>query len=177
MGIDTTFGRAFYKAELAAGTVLPIEPDDGMVFLSLADRDKPAGLVVAKRLRKLGLGIAATAGTAAYLAKFDQPADQIVAKVHNDGQRSNEALELPTAPDLIAEGKIGFVVNTPSGRAARNDGETIRKAASMHRVSCVTTVAAAIAAAQGLAERHGQPLEVRSLQEYHSIRPDHDEQV
>ena len=54
MGIDTTFGRAFYKAELAAGTVLPTA---GTVFLSLADPDKPAGLVVSKRLRELGLGV------------------------------------------------------------------------------------------------------------------------
>ena len=169
MGIDTTFGRAFYKAELSAGTVLPITAADGMVFLSLADRDKPAGLVVATRLRALGLGIAATAGTAAYLAKFDQPADQIVAKVHNDGERSDEAAELATAPDLIAAGKIGFVVNTPSGQAARSDGETIRKAASLHRVSCVTTIAAALAAAEGMAERHGATLGVRSLQEYHTV--------
>ena len=62
MGIDTTFGKAFFKAELAAGTLLPTT---GTVFLSLADGDKPAGLVVAKRLRELGLGLAATQGTAA----------------------------------------------------------------------------------------------------------------
>ncbi len=168
MGIDSSFGRAFYKAELAAGTVLPVSSEDGMVFLSLADRDKPAGLVVATRLRALGLGIAATAGTAAYLEKFDQPADQIVAKVHNDGERSDEDPSLPTAPDLIRDGKVGFVVNTPSGQAARSDGETIRKAASLHKVSCVTTVAAALAAAEGLAERHGSTLGVKSLQEYHA---------
>jgi carbamoyl-phosphate synthase large subunit len=168
MGIDRTFGRAFYKAELAAGTVLPLSSEDGMVFLSLADRDKPAGLVVAQRLRALGLGVAATAGTAAYLAKFDQPVDQVVAKVGNDGNRSDEHESLPTAPELIAAGKIGFVVNTPSGRAARKDGETIRKTASLHHVSCVTTVAAALAAAQGLAERPNGAIEVRSLQEYHT---------
>ncbi len=167
MGIDRTFGRAFYTAELSAGTVLPLEPADGMVFLSLADSDKPAGLVVAKRLRALGLGVAATAGTAAYLAKFDQPVDQIVAKVSSDGLRAVEVPELPSAPQLFAEGKVGFVVNTPSGREARTDGVAIRKAASLHRVSCVTTTAAALAAAQGLAERQGAELGVRSLQEYH----------
>ena len=78
MGIDTTFGRAFFKAELAAGTVLPTS---GTVFLSLADSDKPAGLVVAKRLRELGLGVVATQGTADYLARFGQPVDEVVAKV------------------------------------------------------------------------------------------------
>ena len=70
MGIDVTFGRAFHKAELAAGTEL--EPA-GTVFLSLADQSKPAGLAVVKRLRELGMGIVATEGTAAYLAGFDLP--------------------------------------------------------------------------------------------------------
>lgn len=168
MGIDSTFGRAFYKAQIAAGTLLPTDAADGMVFLSLADQDKPAGLVVAQRLRALGLGIAATRGTADYLARFGEDVDQIVAKVHNDGERSTEDPDLPTAPDLIADGKVGFVVNTPRGRIGRTDGATIRKAASLHGVSCVTTVDAALAAAQGLAERHGQELGVRSLQEYHA---------
>ncbi|MEM8748046.1 MAG: carbamoyl-phosphate synthase large subunit [Actinomycetota bacterium] len=167
MGIADSFGRAFYKAEIAAGTELPTEGQEGMVFLSLADPDKPAGLVVAQRCRALGLGLAATAGTADYLAKFGIDVDQRVAKVHNNGERFDETSELPTAPDLIEDGKISFVVNTPRGRGARSDGATIRKAASLHRVSCVTTVDAALAAAQGLAERAERPLGVRSLQAYH----------
>jgi carbamoyl-phosphate synthase large subunit len=73
-----------------------------------------------------------------------------------------------TAVDLIADGRISFVVNTPQGRGGRTDGEQIRKAASLHRVSCVTTIAAALAAAQGLADRPGDTLSVRSLQEYHA---------
>jgi carbamoyl-phosphate synthase large subunit len=157
MGIDTTFGRAFYKAELAAGTVLPT---GGTVFLSLADSDKPAGLVVARRLKELGLGIAATKGTAAHLRRFGMLVDQEVGKVQDH--------DAVTAVDLIADGRISFVVNTPQGRGGRTDGEQIRKAASLHRVSCVTTIAAALAAAQGLAERPGDTLRVRSLQEYHA---------
>jgi carbamoyl-phosphate synthase large subunit len=162
MGIADTFGRAFYKAELAAGTILPTT---GTVFLSLADPDKPAGLVVAKRFRELGLGIAATEGTAAYLAAFDSPVDQVVAKVQEVGD-DGEAGE--TAVDLIADGKISFVVNTPRGALGRSDGEQIRKAASLHRVSCVTTVDAALAAVQGLSERTGEVLTVKTLQEYHA---------
>jgi carbamoyl-phosphate synthase large subunit len=162
MGIADTFGRAFYKAELAAGTILPTT---GTVFLSLADPDKPAGLVVAKRFRELGLGIAATEGTAAYLAAFDSPVDQVVAKVQEVGD-DGEARE--TAVDLIADGKISFVVNTPRGALGRSDGEQIRKAASLHRVSCVTTVDAALAAVQGLSERTGEVLTVKTLQEYHA---------
>ncbi|MEI7618030.1 MAG: carbamoyl-phosphate synthase large subunit [Actinomycetota bacterium] len=157
MGIDTTFGRAFFKAELAAGTLLPTS---GTVFLSLADGDKPAGIVVATRLRQLGLGIAATVGTAAYLAKFGITVDQVVGKVSEGAA--------VTAVDLISDGKVSFVVNTPQGRGGRTDGERIRKAANVHRVSSVTTVEAALAAMQGLFEQAGEPLEVRSLQEYHA---------
>jgi carbamoyl-phosphate synthase large subunit len=174
MGIADTFGRAFYKAELAAGTILPTE---GTVFLSLADPDKPAGLVVAQRLRALGLGVAATEGTAAYLASFDAPVDQIVAKVQ-EAEASHDAAtadRLVTAVDLIAAGTISFVVNTPRGRLGRSDGEQIRKAASLHRVSCVTTIDAALAAVQGLAERDDGSVTVRTLQEYHGQgRPDRD---
>ena len=157
MGIDTTFGRAFFKAELSAGNGLPTA---GTVFLSLNDNDKPAGLVVAKRMRVHGLGLMATKGTAEYLARFGVAVDRILGKVQDaDGGQ--------TAVDLIADGTIVFVVNTPRGSVGRSDGEHIRKAASMHRVSCVTTVSAALAAAQGLGESPAQ-LPVRSLQEYHA---------
>ena len=157
MGIDTTFGRAFYKAELAAGTVLPTT---GTVFLSLADPDKPAGLVVSKRLRELGLGVVATQGTADYLARFGEPVDEVVAKV-SEGEGK-------TAVDLIAAGAVSFVVNTPRGGIGRTDGEQIRKAASLHQVACVTTVAAALAAVHGLAELRSSPSHVRALQELHA---------
>jgi carbamoyl-phosphate synthase large subunit len=165
MGIADTFGRAFYKAEVAAGTFLPTE---GTVFLSLADPDKPAGLVVAQQFRALGLGIAATEGTAAYLAAFDLPVDQVVAKVQERSPDTADGDGAVTAVDLIADGKISFVVNTPRGRLGRSDGEQIRKAASLHRVSCVTTVDAALAAVRGLSERDGEALTVRTLQEYHA---------
>jgi carbamoyl-phosphate synthase large subunit len=156
MGIDTSFGRAFYKAELAAGTVLP---RDGTVFLSLADGDKPAGIVVAQRLRELGFGVAATTGTAEYLARFGLTVDRTVDKV-SEGRGD-------TAVDLIASGNISFVINTPQGRGGRTDGEAIRKAANVHRVPSVTTVEAALAAVRGLAEQADRPLEVCSLQEHH----------
>jgi carbamoyl-phosphate synthase large subunit len=162
MGIDSTFGRAFFKAELAAGNALPQE---GTVFLSLNDQDKPAGLVVAKRMRERGLGIVATRGTADYLARFGVAVDRVLGKVQDAVHDADAAG--PTAVDLIADGTIVFVVNTPRGSVGRSDGEHIRKAASLHRVSCVTTVSAALAAAQGLGESPEQ-LPVTSLQEYHS---------
>jgi len=163
MGIADTFGRAFYKAELAAGNPLPT---DGTVFISLADPDKPAGLVVAQRCRALGLGIAATEGTAEYLAAFDSPVDQVVAKVQEIGDDGEPRV---TAVDLIADGRISFVINTPRGALGRSDGEQIRKAASLHGVSCVTTVDAALAAVTGMSERDGEAITVKTLQEYHAV--------
>jgi len=160
MGIDATFGLAFVKAETAAGTILPTT---GLVFLSLADRDKPAGLVVAQRLRELGLGIAATSGTATYLSRFGVVVDRIVAKV------SESTIGSDTAVGLIESGDVAFVVNTPRGAGSRSDGQAIRKAANVHHVSSVTTVEAALAAFQGLIEQKKHPMTVCSLQEFHHI--------
>jgi len=161
MGIDSTFGRAFIKAETAAGTRLPLA---GMVFLSLNDKDKPSGLVVAKRLRQLNLGIVATSGTAQYLERFGYPVDRVVGKV---SEQNTASAVRDDAVDLISRGEIAFVINTPRGRGAHSDGEAIRKAANIWHVSSVTTINAALAAVQGLAEQQEHPLEVRSLQEYH----------
>jgi carbamoyl-phosphate synthase large subunit len=157
MGIDETFGRAFFKAELAAGNGLP---STGTVFLSVNDNDKPAGLVVAQKMRERGLRVVATQGTADYLRRFGLDVDQVLGKVQDQDSG-------PTAVDLIADGTIKFVVNTPRGSVGRSDGEHIRKAASLHRVSCVTTVSAALAAAQGMGESP-ERLPVRSLQEFHA---------
>ncbi len=167
MGIDSSFGRAFYKAALAAGTVLP---RDGMVFLSLADRHKPAGIVLAQRMRALGLRLAATRGTAEHLARFGMAVDTVVAKVSDvDAGSGAEDAAGETAVDLIARGEVTFVVNTPQGRGGRRDGEAIRKAANVHQISLVTTIDAALVAVEGMAEIHQDAagLEVRSLQEYH----------
>ena len=157
MGIDATFGLAFGKAELAAGTVLP---EGGLVFLSLADRDKPAGLIVARRLRELGFGLAATKGTADYLQRFGLTVDRVVGKVMEHTGDS--------AVELLKAGELDFVINTPSGSGSRSDGESIRITANASRIGSVTTVEAALALAQGMAERSHTPIAVRSLQEYHA---------
>ena len=101
----------------------------------------------------------ATKGTAEHLAASASPSTASSAKVSDRTGTS--------AVDLIASGKISFVVNTPQGSAPRSDGSHIRMSANVHKVSCVTTVAAALAAAYGMAERAGNPLRVRSLQEWH----------
>ena len=152
-----TFGRAFLKAQTAAGTLLP---DSGTVFLSLADRDKPAGLVVARRLRQLGLALVATSGTAEYLARFGEAVDRVIPRLAEAGAGRN-------AVELIECGEINFVVNTPRGSGPHSDGQAIRRAASAKHVPLVTTIAAALAVAQGMAEQAGGVPTVCALQEYH----------
>ncbi len=156
MGVDRSFGLAFAKSQAAAGNRLPGE---GTVFLSLADRDKPAGMRAARRFVELGFSLVATSGTAATLEAEGIPVETIVAKV-GEGTGMD-------ASDLISSGKVDLVINTPRGRGPRADGAHIRRAATTHRVACLTTVAAALAAANGIAEWTTQEPSVRSLQEYH----------
>jgi carbamoyl-phosphate synthase large subunit len=158
MGIDTTFGWAFAKTQAAAGADLP---SAGTVFFTLADRDKRAGLDVARRFTQLGFELAATHGTAAYLRAHGVPVATTVAKV-------GEAEEGVDAVELLRSGRVDLVINTPRGRGPRADGAHIRRAATAHRVVCVTTIAAAKAAAAGIADRATHGLAVRSLQEYHA---------
>ncbi len=154
MGVGATFGLAFAKSQIAAGTPLPAE---GTVFLSLADRDKVAGLEAARRFASLGLVLVATSGTAAFLESNGVPVATVVAKVGESGAAD--------AVDLIATGRVQLVVNTPRGRGPRADGLHIRSAALAHQVPCLTTVAAARAAAAGMADWRDHGLSVVSLQE------------
>ena len=158
MGIGATFGLAFAKSQIAAGNRLPVE---GTIFLSLADRDKAAGLDAARQFAAMGFELAATAGTAAMLEAEGIPVATVVAKVGDSHPGVVDAV------DLIAGGKVQLVVNTPRGRGPRADGLHIRAAALAHMVPCLTTVAAARAAAAGIADWISHPLSVRSLQEYH----------
>jgi carbamoyl-phosphate synthase large subunit len=157
MGVDITFGLAFAKSQMAAGTRLP---EEGTVFLSLADRDKPAGLEVARSFRAMGFSIAATLGTAGFLRAQGVEVDTLVSKVGEEGVASD-------AVDLIAQGKVQLVVNTPRGLGPRADGQHIRKASVTYHVPCLTTLAAARAAAGGIADARAHPLVVRALQDLH----------
>ena len=156
MGIDLSFGLAFAKSQLAAGTRLPTE---GMIFMSLANRDKEIGVQAARVFRDLGFTIAATTGTAAHLGAAGIEVSTVVAKIGD--------AEGHDAVDLIESGQVALVVNSPRGRGPRADGAHIRSAAGRHGVALLTTGAAGLAAANGMADRSRHPLEVRSLQEYH----------
>jgi carbamoyl-phosphate synthase large subunit len=163
MGIDASFGLAFAKSQAAAGDELPA---GGTVFFSLADRDKRMGVTAARRFVQLGFSVAATSGTAEFFEAEGVPVTTIVGKLSDDGVAGDgDGVDAVT---LIRDGKVDLVVNTPRGRGPRADGAYIRRAANQHRVACLTTVAAARAAAAGIADRAASPQAVRSLQEYHA---------
>jgi len=156
MGIDTNFALAFAKSQIASGIGLP---STGVVFFSLNDRDKDHGLEVARGFVELGFSLAATTGTATFLASNDVVVDYVVAKLGTG--LGTDAVE------LIRSGKVQMVVNTPRGRATRADGLHIRTSARAHQIPCITTIAAASAIVGALRERN-TPLQVRSLQELHA---------
>ena len=154
MGIDTSFGVAFAKAQLAAGGSLPLE---GTAFLSVEDADKPGLVAVAQRLGRAGFRLIATRGTAAYLSGQGVAVEGIN-KVQ-DGS--------PHAVDEMRHGRIHLVINTPKGSGAQRDSFPLRRAALEWKVPYFTTIAGAAAAAEGIEFLRRQGLSVRSLQEYH----------
>jgi carbamoyl-phosphate synthase large subunit len=155
MGIDGLLGPALAKAQEATGIALPTA---GTVFISVANRDKRAVVLPARRLADMGFAVLATRGTGAVLGRAGVPVT--IVRKRSEGP--------PNAADLIAEGMIDLVINTPFGRGPRTDGYFIRTAAVRAGVPCITTVPGIMAAVQGIeAERLGRP-EPRSLQEYHA---------
>jgi carbamoyl-phosphate synthase large subunit len=157
MGIDATPGLAFVKSQLAAGMSLPKE---GTVFISVADRDKKQGIDSAKLYTQLGFSIAATVGTAAALQEAGIKVSDTVAKIGDD--------DGVTAVELIESGEVQLVINSPRGRGPRADGAHIRKAAGERGIPLLTTASSGLALARGLVDWNEHPLEVRSLQDFHS---------
>jgi carbamoyl-phosphate synthase large subunit len=156
MGLDRTPGLAFFKSQAAAGQRLPTS---GTVFLSLAARDKVTGLQAGQRFAELGFDLVATAGTAELLREHGVPVAEVVAKIGEP--------EGSDAVELLASGRIDLVINSPRGRGSRADGDHIRAAAGQYGVPLLTTAAAGLAAANGIADWVAHPLRVRTLQEYH----------
>ena len=156
MGIDKDFPTAFAKSQAAAYGGLPTS---GTVFISVADADKRAVILPAHRLRQLGFTLVATEGTAEILSRNGIPVT-VVAK-YSDTQDSGER----NIVDLINDGEIDIVVNTPSGGAARADGYEIRAAAVAADKALFTTMAVLGAAVSGM-DAADEGFQVRSLQEY-----------
>jgi carbamoyl-phosphate synthase large subunit len=154
LGLDRTFGLAYFKAQSVAQQTLPVR---GAVLLSVANRDKPAALKAAKAFHDLGFRIRATRGTQRFLDENGIPSEPI--NKQTEGR--------PNIVDGIMNKEIQLVINTPAGKESKTDDSYLRKAAIKYRIPYITTLAAALAAAQGIADRSRQPTRVRSLQEYH----------
>jgi len=157
MGVGESFGLAFSKAQLAA--MQPV-PDSGRVFISVNDHDKAHVSPVAKNLVELGFALVATRGTAKTLRGHGVPVEHVF-KV-NEGK--------PNVVDMIKNGEIGLIINTPLGRSSRFDEKAIRRAAVHHGVTCITTLSAAKAVVSGMRARRASGIQVTSLQELHETK-------
>jgi len=156
LGIADSFGLAFYKAQDAAKSILPTE---GAVLLTVAEHERGPALVKAARwFAELGFALVATKGTQGFLAAYDIDSQPIL-KMH-EGR--------PNIADGIANGEIQLIVNTPSGKLSATDDSYIRKSAIKYRIPYITTVAATLAAAEGIAARRAGETKLKSLQEYHA---------
>ena len=162
MGIDVDFPTAFAKAQSAAGSALP---KSGTIFVSVADRDKHQFILPVRRLAQLGYEILATAGTAAILHRHG-----IKATIVRKHSADDSAPEGPSIVDLITQGKVDVVVNTPSGSNARKDGYEIRAATTAADAPIFTTIAQLAAAIGSFEQVIASSFQVKSLQEHAADR-------
>jgi len=154
MGLDHDFGAAFAKSQLGVGNLLPSE---GLVFISVRDRDKAAMVELGRTLLELGYGLIATTGTCEYLRAAGVPVE-LINKVHQGR---------PHIVDRIKDGGIALVLNTTEGQQAIRDSYSLRRAALVHKVPYYTTVAGARAVVQAIAACRAHELAVAPLQSYH----------
>jgi carbamoyl-phosphate synthase large subunit len=155
IGLDRSFGVAFAKSQLGSSTQVP---KTGLVFVSVRDSDKARILPTVKMLAENGFRVVATGGTQKFLVENGVKASRI-----------NKVLEgRPHVVDAIKNGDIQLVFNTTEGAGALSDSRSLRRAALLHKVPYYTTLAGAIAAAEGIKAYLGGDLEVRALQEYFS---------
>jgi carbamoyl-phosphate synthase large subunit len=158
MGIDRDFGMAFAKSQMSIGGL----PDSGSIFVSIANRHKRAMIFPVKRLADLGFTIIATSGTAEVLRR-NGIESKVVRKIR---EREAPAPGEPTIVDLINDGDVAMVVNTPTGKSARADGYEIRAATTGADKPIITTVQELAAAVQGIEARRGGEIRVKSLQDH-----------
>ncbi|MCJ7812238.1 carbamoyl-phosphate synthase large subunit [bacterium] len=155
MGLDSTFGGAFAKAQFAAGQDIPTK---GNAFISVNDNDKEKATAIARQLYELGFGILATEGTYRAFRKAGIPAKSVY-KV-KEGR--------PNSVDLIINGEIQLIINTPYGKVSRYDEYMIGRVAIAHHVPCLSTLSASWATVQAIRTLQAKDLNVGHLQGYHS---------
>ena len=155
MGISNSFGSAFGKAQLAADNKLP---EKGTILLTVNDFDKNAVTPIARRFHEMGFRLLATEGTARHLRGRGIPVEKVF-KVH-EGR--------PHGVDLILNGDVQLLINTPYGKHAQQDDYTLRQAAIAHNVAYTTTMSAASAACDAILSMRSRAPSVKSLQEWHA---------
>jgi carbamoyl-phosphate synthase large subunit len=156
MGISDTFGTAYAKSQEAAGNSLPVR---GTIMITVNDPDKANEAPIAARFHEMGFNIVATAGTAQFLRDAGVPTDDVL-KVY-EGR--------PNAIDLLVNGEIQLLINTPLGKHAQQDDYIIREAAIAHQVPYTTTLSAANAACDAIKALRSRVRDVRSLQDWHAM--------
>ena len=154
MGIASTFGMAFYKAQEGAGLKLPLK---GNALLTVADKDKPFLLPIAKRLKKLGFSIYATDGTSKFLSE-NNIENTSIKKVH-EGR--------PHIIDAVQNGDINLIINTPVGRSSKYDDSSIRIKAIQHKIPYITSMTAAEASVEGIESVARSKSMPKALQDYY----------
>ena len=155
MGLDSDFGRAYAKAQMAAAPSLPAK---GNLFVSVKDTDKKAAVPIVKNFADLGFRIHATDGTAALLKEAGIPVKRL----------NKLAQGRPNVVDMIKNGEMQFIINTPSGQQPRKDEVVIRSTAVANRIPIMTTLRAAAASVSAIQSMALAPLQVKSLQEHHA---------
>jgi carbamoyl-phosphate synthase large subunit len=158
MGIDRNLGIAFYKAQLASGSRLPLEPSCGKVFISVKDKDKPRIFGIAKKLSDMGFKIVSTEGTYNFLKEKGIPVE-LVYKIQ-EGRR-------PNIGDLIKNNEICLIINTPTGTKSKRDAYSIRRLAVNYKIPYYTTVRGAQAAVMAIEAMKRANLDVKPIQEYY----------
>ncbi len=156
MGIDSDFGRAFAKSQIAASGQLP---SSGTVFLSVRNKDKPVVGALATQLAELGFRLIATEGTAEVIRRAGVPVERVY--------KVTEGLR-PHIVDRMKNGEVALVINTPEGRSARLDSYSIRRTAVTEGIPYFTTMAAASATVEAIRTLRQREMGIRSLQEYHA---------
>ena len=155
LGLADSFGLAFFKSQEATQSSLPIE---GTVLFTIAEKDKPGSLEAARVFKELGFNILATKGTHQFFTEHGIDSKPVPKLGYGR----------PNLVDAIKNKEIHLVINTPSGKQSKSDSSYIRKAAINYKILNITTIAAALAAARGIAARRKGQSKVKSLQKYHA---------
>ncbi len=158
MGIAATYGEAFAKSQIAAGSSLPKK---GKIFISVKDEDKRSVAMIAQRLSDMGFSIVSTPGTAKVLRSNGVKVEEV--SYYDQGRQKTNNL-MP----MIKEGKIDLIINTPSSEGSQYDMRSIRAASILHNVPCITTLQGAWAAVSGIEALRKKKFTVQSIQEYYN---------